>query len=76
MANKQDIVWKLVKNGGIGFSFAKATGGRTYMDPQFENNWNGMREAGLIRGAYHFFSLTMTSKSRRKISSGPCRKTP
>lgn len=49
------VRWDLVKNSGIHFAFAKATGGMTYTDPHFENNWNGMREAGLLRGAYHFF---------------------
>jgi len=49
------VRWDLVKQSGISFAYAKATGGITYTDPEFKNNWNGMRETGLLRGAYHFF---------------------
>jgi peptidoglycan hydrolase-like protein with peptidoglycan-binding domain len=37
----------------VKFAFAKATGG-TSMDPQFQRNWQGIQEAGLFRGAYHY----------------------
>lgn len=49
------VNWETVKETGISFALAKATGGTGYVDSQFQNNWHGMREAGLIRGAYHFF---------------------
>ncbi len=49
------VNWESVKEAGISFAIAKATGGTRYVDSQFNNNWHGMREAGLIRGAYHFF---------------------
>lgn len=49
------VNWKSVKATGISFAIAKATGGTEFVDSQFNNNWHGMREAGLIRGAYHFF---------------------
>ncbi len=49
------VRWDVVKQNGISFGYAKATGGITYTDPEFVNNWHGMREAGLPRGAYHFF---------------------
>ena len=37
------------------FLICKATEGRTTVDPDFETNWNFIRDKGLIRGAYHFF---------------------
>lgn len=44
-----------VKNIQLGFAFIKATQGISTDDPQFKRNWKKSREAGLVRGAYHFF---------------------
>jgi len=49
------VDWQQVQAAGIGFAFAKATEGTTWTDPEFAANWAGMQEAGLLRGAYHFF---------------------
>ncbi len=49
------VRWDLMKQSGISFAYIKATGGDTYIDPMFEHNWRGAREAGIPRGAYHFF---------------------
>jgi len=49
------VVWDKVKESGVSFAFAKATGGIYDTDPQFKNNWAGMKAAGVIRGAYHFY---------------------
>ncbi|MCL1124971.1 GH25 family lysozyme [Shewanella surugensis] len=49
------IDWPQVNRQLFPFAIAKATGGETYVDPEFHINWHGMRENGLIRGAYHFF---------------------
>ncbi|MET1254387.1 glycoside hydrolase family 25 protein [Aliikangiella maris] len=49
------INWQHVKQHNIHFTIAKATGGETYIDPQFKHNWQGMRASGFARGAYHFF---------------------
>lgn len=37
------------------FIICKATGGITYTDPMFLNNWETIKEKGFIRGAYHFY---------------------
>lgn len=50
-----DVNWNSVKAAGVSFAFAKATEGTTYVDSQFNTNWQGMKAAGLLRGAYHFF---------------------
>ncbi len=47
--------WNEVKQSGIAVAYANATGGITFTDPEFVNNWHGMRESGIVRGAYHFF---------------------
>lgn len=49
------IDWRRVAEAGSSFAFAKATEGASFVDPRFSANWNGMRDAGIIRGAYHFF---------------------
>jgi lysozyme len=38
-----------------GFAYAKATEGTGYTDSSFGSNWQGMKAAGITRGAYHFF---------------------
>ena len=49
------VNWAEVRGAGCAFAFAKATEGTSVVDPTFNANWNGMKEAGLVRGAYHFF---------------------
>jgi lysozyme len=54
------IQWESVremkeKSVRIGFAFIKATEGYTRKDRQFNRNWRKAREAGIPRGAYHFF---------------------
>lgn len=49
------VNWKSVWGAGVYFAFAKATEGTSVVDSQFKINWTGMKNAGLIRGAYHFF---------------------
>jgi GH25 family lysozyme M1 (1,4-beta-N-acetylmuramidase) len=48
------INWKNVYANGARFSYAKATEGTTYRDPNFSANYAGAYKAGFIRGAYHF----------------------
>lgn len=38
----------------LDFAFTKATEAEGFVDPRFRSNWAGIREVGLIRGAYHF----------------------
>jgi len=47
-----------VKNIKLGFAFIKATEGIGNMDRQFPRNWKKAKEAGIVRGAYHFFLAT------------------
>jgi lysozyme len=43
------------KTKRVTFAFAKASEGETFKDQDFATNWSGMKSAGIIRGAYHFF---------------------
>jgi lysozyme len=49
------VDWDTVAHQGIRFAFVKATEGITHQDSLFCLNWTGIRDAGLKRGAYHFF---------------------
>jgi lysozyme len=37
------------------FAYTKATQGTKFLDPSFADNWFGMKDAGLPRGASHYF---------------------
>jgi len=57
---QQLIAWDAVKAMQVkkirlGFVFIKATEGIGNTDPQFRRNWKRSKDAGMIRGAYHFF---------------------
>lgn len=61
------IDWKAVKemqvkNVKIGFAFIKSTEGVGLIDKQFKRNWKKAGEAGLARGAYHFFLANKSGK--------------
>ncbi len=49
------VDWMAVKAAGCAFAFAKATEGAGITDPFIATNWAGMKAAGLLRGAYHFY---------------------
>jgi len=49
------VDWTAVAGGGERFAFAKASEGAAVPDQYFLDNWSGMKAAGLLRGAYHFF---------------------
>jgi len=49
------VDWSAVNAGGYVFAFAKASEGSTVSDLYFADSWSGMKTAGLLRGAYHFF---------------------
>ena len=56
-AHQGAIDWKRVARDDIGFVYMKATEGGDFVDDHFAQNWAGAEEAGLDRGAYHFFTL-------------------
>jgi lysozyme len=60
------IDWERVANDDISFAYIKATEGDDFRDPRFEQNWLGAAEAGLSRGAYHFFSLCSSGEAQAR----------
>ena len=51
-----EIDWTTVAaEPNLKFAFLKATEGRSWEDPYFDENWKLTKRAGLRRGAYHFY---------------------
>lgn len=64
--NNGAIDWTGAAAAGVQFAFVKATQGADpnvpwYTDSQFEANWQGANEVGILRGAYHFIGLPLTT---------------
>ena len=51
------IEWPMLPSQGVDFAYIKATEGGDHRDSRFAANWAGARDAGIARGAYHFFTL-------------------
>ena len=51
---QQSVDWDAVAADGIEFAIARASYG-TNKDTYFDQNWAGMKAAGLIRGAYQYW---------------------
>ncbi len=63
------IDWGSVKDMKVGnvqlsFAFIKATEGLGNEDAFFRRNWKKAKEAGVARGAYHFFLATKSGKAQ------------
>jgi lysozyme len=52
-----DIDWPTVRANGVTFAYIKATEGGDYLDRKFHRNWTAAKDAGIERGAYHFYYL-------------------
>ncbi|MDO4804087.1 MAG: GH25 family lysozyme [Lachnospiraceae bacterium] len=51
-----DVDMNMLKAQGIAFVYVKASEGSTHQDERFPENWENAKGAGLLSGAYHFFS--------------------
>jgi len=49
------VDWRQVAGAGYSFAYVKATEGVDDADPAFRDHWQRLAEAGLLRGAYHFY---------------------
>lgn len=66
---QNSIDWESVRdmkvdNVQLSFAFIKATEGLGNEDAYFRRNWKKTRDAGLARGAYHFFLATKSGKAQ------------
>jgi lysozyme len=49
------VDWADARAGGVNFAYIKATEGGDQVDPLFKSHWQAAAQAGVARGAYHFF---------------------
>jgi len=54
------IDWPRARANGVNFAFIKATEGGDLLDPAFYTHWRGAGQAGVARGAYHFYYFCTT----------------
>lgn len=69
------IDWPRLAEQGMQFAFIKATEGSSYVDPFFQSNWQGTEAAGVLSGAYHFFSFDSAAETQAEnfIATVPAR---
>ena len=53
-----------LREQGLQFVYIKATEGSAFTDDYFDRNWQNAKDAGLLAGAYHFFSFQVDGKSQ------------
>lgn len=51
-----EVDWPALRSQGVEFAFIKATEGSGSADAYFAQNWEDAQAAGVLAGAYHFFS--------------------
>lgn len=59
-----DIDMNRLKEQNIQFVYIKATEGSSGQDSRFAENWENAKNAGLLSGAYHFFSFDSDGKTQ------------
>lgn len=70
--HQRDIDWDAVskmrhRDVSLQFAFIKASEGRTVVDEYFKENWKEAKEAGLLRGAYHFYRPHLTADEQAAL---------
>ncbi len=68
---QETINWTSVKNAGVAFAFVRVSDGEVFQDPKFTANWNGAKQAGIVRGAYQFFrpNQSITAQADKMIAA-------
>ena len=59
-----NIKWKDIDQNAVNFAYIKATEGTTFTDKSFSKNWEASKEAGILRGAYHFYKVESDGKKQ------------
>jgi lysozyme len=64
--NWEEVKKMKVRDVSLQFAVIKATEGLTRVDWQFRRNWRKAKDAGIPRGAYHFFLATKSGADQAK----------
>ena len=54
----------MIERSTLKFVMVKATEGADYIDERFYDNFRNAKEAGFIRGAYHYWSIMSTAREQ------------
>lgn len=63
-AYQANINMDKLKEQNVKFIYIKATEGSKKKDDKFDQNWGNAKKAGLLSGAYHFFSYDSEGKTQ------------
>lgn len=58
------IDWDALARSDVHFAYIKATEGASFVDQRFAANWAGAARAGMLRGAYHRFSICRSPEAQ------------
>lgn len=58
------VDWPVLTAAPIDFIYLKATEGRDWKDPRFQDNWNNALKSGFQTGAYHFYLLCKSGSAQ------------
>ena len=61
------VQWDQVRAAGVAFAFARISDGIAYPDPYFRTNWQGMRDSGIVRGAYQYFRAGVDPRAQANL---------
>ncbi|PZU87984.1 MAG: glycosyl hydrolase [Shinella sp.] len=62
-----EVDWqKVAALPNVRFAIMKATEGGDFRDRRFAENWRQAKEAGLVRGAYHFFTFCRPGRDQAR----------
>ncbi|CAK7285665.1 lysozyme [Streptomyces misionensis] len=64
-SHQKRVDWQSAQDDGARFVYVKATEATGYRNPYFDQQYDGARAAGLIRGAYHFALPDRSSGARQ-----------
>ncbi|WP_434729983.1 glycoside hydrolase family 25 protein [Rhizobium binae] len=72
-----DIDWETVAaQRNVRFAIMKATEGGDHKDSRFAENWQRAGDAGMVRGAYHFFTFCRPGRDQAQNVLATVPKTP
>jgi lysozyme len=61
------VNWSQAKGAGIVFGFARISDGTANPDMDFAGNWRGMRQNGVVRGAYQYFRASVDPMAQANL---------
>jgi lysozyme len=57
VTNHNHVEWHDLQSVGlVSFAYIRATQGKEFVDPKFNENWQQAKRVGILRGAYHFLT--------------------